>query len=429
MKLSLSKIFNLRSTKESQVFSPRRGFSYSSNIIVSEETAMKVSAFYRGVMYISTQIAKLPWNVKDKGNNIVDDDVAFLLSTMPNPEMNSFRFRLLMVQTAIIKGNFYAEIERNTLGRPVAIWPLEAESVQLYRLEDGRLTYKCIGADQSTVYMRPQDIFHVANFHLTRDGLTGQGLVAYATESLGISIGANAMAKGIVSNAGVPSGVISVTGSLSTEAAKRLAESWNEAHGGRKTGGTAVLEDGAKYEPITFQPDVLQFLESRKFSVIEIARFLNIPPIKLYDIDANSYNTQEQSNLEVATDTIHPWATNIQMEADIKILNKKFGGRKSEFDLYDLFKGDMKTRSSYFKDMISIAGISPNEIRSKEGQTAHPNGNDYYIASNNLTPINRIDEVIDAQVAKGKAPGNEGNTTAGGVNALEIAATKFLEGK
>ena len=66
---------------------------------------MQVAAFNRGLIYISTQIAKLPWDVKDVNNNIAEGPVANLLNLAANPEMNSFRWRLCMVQQAIIHGN------------------------------------------------------------------------------------------------------------------------------------------------------------------------------------------------------------------------------------------------------------------------------------------------------------------------------------
>lgn len=146
------------------------------------------------------------------------------------------------------------------------------------------------------------------------------------------------------------------------------------------------------------QPDVLQFLESRQFGILEIARFLGVPPTKLFDTTAATYSNVENANLEVATDTLDSWATNLEMEADVKILNNRHGGRFTDINLYAIFRGDMKTRSDYFKAMMGVSAITPNQIRKLEGQPGYPGGDKYYIATNNFSPVDRLDEIIDADI-------------------------------
>lgn len=434
-----------KKTGSPQVNQSRRAFSISAGVSVNEDSAMQVAAFYRGIIYISSQVAKLPWYIKDVNNKIQESQVSYLLKLAPNPETNSFFFRLLAVQTAIIHGNFIAEIERDSLGRPVAIWPIPTGSWDLIRDPKGNLLYRVFvngylpGTDNEgqTVYLKPKDVFHLRNFH-TKDGLLGQGVVAYGKDVLGISLGADRMAGNLFANGGIPSGVIEVPGTLSDEAFERVKKSWQENHSGRKSAGVAVLEEGMKFTPVNVSPDVLQFLESRKFSVLEIARFLGLPPTKLFDTDANSYNTQEQSSLEVSTDTLDTWCVNIDMETDIKILSGQFGGRKSSLDIYSLNRGDMTTRSNYFSKMMQNGAINPNQIRVLEGMEPYEGGDRYYIAVNNFSPSDRIDEIIDSQVNKGTTQKDVTGSTGTDNNAniknkleeeLLLEATKYLKGK
>lgn len=391
--------------------SPRTYFLMSAGSPVTPDTSMKVSAYYSGVIYISTQIAKLPWVIKNKDNEIqYDNTIQKLIDKRPNPEMTSWSFKLVMTQLAIHKGNAFAEVERDILGRPKALWPLETESVQLMRDVNGKLWYKVLGGNtinpSEDVYLQPKNVFHLKNFH-TNDGLIGQGLVAYASETLGIAMGADKMANSLFHNGGLPSGVLKTDGLLSEEAAVRLKESWNQAHTGRKVGGTAVLEQGVTYEKISHDPEALQFLDSRKFGVTEIARFLRIPLTKLYVQEAATYNNIEHANLEVAVDTLDAWARNWEAEADAKLLNDGHSGLRTEMDLYQVFRGDMKTRSDYFSKMMQTASISPNEIRRKEGMSPYSGGDRYFLAVNNYSPMDRVDELIDAQVSKDKDPAKD----------------------
>lgn len=433
-----SRIWARISSPVKYVLGPRR-FWHKRGTTVDEDGAMKIAAFYRGLIYISSQIAKLPWDVKDVDNNILTGPVSNLLNLRPNPEMNAFRWRLVMVQQAIIHGNAFSEIERDILGRPVAMWPLETHRMQIRRNENtGALVYRYTNPDQGYVDFEPKDIFHLPNFH-TKDGIVGQGLVAYGQDVLGIQIAADDMAGGLFVNSGIPSGVLSHPGKLSEEAYTRLKNSWAEQHGRGKQGSTSILEEGVKYEPVNINPDVLQFLESRQFGILEIARFLGIPPTKLFDVTASTYSNVEQSNLEVATDTLDSWATNLEIEADCKILSNRYGGRYTDIDLYSIFRGDMKTRSDYFKTMMSIGAMTPNQIRAREGMPGYKEGSNYYIATNNFTPVNRMNEIIDADLEAKKqpkqlpspepTPQKDAQPTNSVDSELEAAAIKYLTSK
>lgn len=384
---------------------PRQAKVYSrlsGGTFINESTAMEVSAYYSGVIYISTQVAKLPIQIKNKDNQIVDPrGITRIINKKPNLEMTAMFFWLNMIQTAIHKGNAFAEIERDLTGRAVNIWPLPTEKVSMLRDTKGRIYYRVAdghvdGRGDAVLFQK--DIFHLKNFHTT-DGLMGQGIIAYAIETLGISAGADKFANALFGNGGLPSGVIEVEGELTEEAAIRLKEGWQKNHGGRKTGGTAVLEGGAKFKPISHDPAVLQFLESRKFSVVEIARFLRVPPSKLYDQDTSTYNNIEHDNLRVAVDTLDAWCTNIEQEIDDKIISG-YGGAEAQYNMNRIFRGDMRTRSEFYKDQLKTGAMSPNEIRREEGREEYPEGNEFYIESNNLTPISRINEIIDSNISK-----------------------------
>lgn len=390
----------LNRIKEKTVGAVRRAFGFSGGTFVNEDSAMQASAFYRGVIYVSTQIAKLPWEVKDSKNKVLDEhEVYWLLNVAPNEEMTSMALKLFLIQCAITRGNGYAEIERYMDGRPKALWPINPNLVEPVRDTDGKLWYRVTGGqwDGKDAYLRPKDIFIVKNFH-TKDALQGQGVIGYAMDTLGISLGADKFANSLFANGGMPSGVLQHPGKMSDDAYNRLKESWSSNNGGRKTGQTAILEDGVEYKPLSHSPDVLQFLESRKFNVIEIARFLGIPPTKLFDSDAAKFNNIEHANLEVATDTLDSWCRMLESECDVKLLNGRYKGYRSEFDLYAVFRGDMDTRSQYFSRMMQSGAITPNEIRMKEGLAPYQGGDRFFIAVNNFTPADRVDEVIDAQV-------------------------------
>ena len=387
--------FFAKKTDDKAVTGVNRALAYSGGSVVSEDTAMCVSAFNRGVIYVSTQVAKLPASVKGVGNVDVESYLTPFLNCVVNEDlMSSFLFKLVMTQSAIIHGNGYAEIERTYDGKVKNLWPLNSIDVELLRTATGKLVYRC-----GNVYLPPKDVFHLRNFH-TKDGVVGQGVVAYGKDTLGTSLGADKFSNSLFANAGMPSGVLSTASALSDEAYNRIKASWNEAHKGRKAGGVAILEEGLNFSPVTFTPEVMQFLETRKFSVVEIARFLGVPPVKLFDVDTSTYNNVEHAQLAVTTDTLDPWVRNWESEIDIKLLNCQYGGRFSELSIFDIARGDMNTRANYYKSMQTCGAMTANEIRFREGMAGYDDGNRFFVATNNLTPTDKVDEVIESNLKK-----------------------------
>ena len=427
MNVQSLKFWNRQKTqKDSQPDSPKRAFGFSGGTHINSSTSMEVAAYYRGLVYVSTQIAKLPWHVKDKNNNIIENTVSGILRLSPNPEMNIFQFKLLAVVEAINEGNHYSEIERDIFGRAIGIHPINKGACVPVRDRNGKLWYRIDSTSSANgieAYLPPEDVFAVRNFH-TNDGIVGQGVIAYAMTALGIAKGADNFANALYANGGMPSGILTVPGGLDDEAFARFKDSWNDANSGRKTGGTAVLEEGTKYDPMSLAPDVLQFIESRKFSVLEMARFLGVPPQKLYDSASATYNNIEHANLEVVTDTLDSWACNLEKEADVKLLkNYKDGSYKTEMDIRSVFRGDMKTRAEYFGKRMSTASMTPNQIREMEGDAPYEGGDEYYIANNNFSPVSRQDEIIDSQISNA----NKKKETEDAENELANSAKTILE--
>lgn len=396
---TLTKFWAKLTKSDKYLASPRRAFWARGGVVVNEDSAMQVAAFHRGSLYIATQVAKLPWYVKEKNNTIVEDgNIPYILNIAPNPEITAMSWRLYTILAAIIHGNGYAEIERSKTGIPLAMWPMDSRRTFVVRDPDtGQLLYKYINQTGGEVFLEPRNVFHLKSPHL-KDPFQGQSIAGYAREVLGIGIASDQMASGIFFNGGIPSGVLRHKGRLSDEAYKRLKDTWDADQTGKGSGNTRILEEDTTYEQIKVDPETLQFLGSRKFTVLEICRFLGVPPSKVYDTDAATYSNVENANLEVTTETLDYWCRALESEANVKLLTYNYAGKYTDIDLYDIARGDMKTRSEYFKAMMGIGAMSPNEIREKEGMAPYAKGGRMYISTNNFTPVDRMDEVIDANI-------------------------------
>jgi len=400
--MSIIKILNKQKYKPTTPTKSSFIHTYQYGQRVTSDTSMEVAAFYRGLFYIASQIAKLPWDIKTFDNKILNtnNEIYYLLNRKPNDEMTAFHWKSLMIYACHLKGNGFSEIVRSADGKIRAIYPIMDYDVCMIRDKNNELFYQMSSTvDGGVVYLRPEEVLHFRNVN-TEDGINGLSVIHYASKVLGTAKGADRMAGNLFENAGMPSGVLQTDKVLNQDVIERLKSTWKKKYGGNAAGGVAVLEQGMQFNPINFAPDVLQFLESRKYSVLEIARFLSVPPSKLYVPESQTYNNIEHSNIEVGNDTIDVWARVFEQEVDVKLLPSR--RVKSEMDLHQLYRGDMDTRAKYYQTMISNGSMTPNEVRRKDGLEPYEGGDEFYISSNNLTPISRMNEVLDAQIESKK---------------------------
>jgi len=371
--------------------------------LITPDTAMTLSAVWRCTNYLSQQIATLPWNIRvgsltpagaRQSRLMPDHPVAKVLRTSANPEMSAFTFREHMYAAAINWGNGYAEIERDAAGRVKNLWFISPDRVDVQRdPETGGVVYTVSqGRSGQNVFLFPDEILHLHG--LGFDGLVGYSTIAYAARTMGLNMSLEDHGSSLFGNGATPSGVLTHPGKLNKPARERLRESWNEfLKGPKKTLKTVVLDEGLTWSPTSLPNDAAQFLETRKFSVIDICRWYGVPPNKVFDWDKSTYNNFEQANREVIRDTLLPWILRFEQEIDRKLLGNNYGGMYSKMEVQELLRGDPDSRSAYYMNLFRVAAISPNEIREKEGMNPIEGGDRYFIQANNLVPLDRIDDV------------------------------------
>ena len=118
----------------------------SSGKVVTERSAMQMTAVYACVRILSEAIAGLPLQVyqyKDDGGKekAMQHPLYHLLHDEPNPEMSSFVFRETLMTHLLLWGNAYAQVIRNGKDEVVALYPLMPNKMQVNRDNNGHLYY------------------------------------------------------------------------------------------------------------------------------------------------------------------------------------------------------------------------------------------------------------------------------------------------
>lgn len=355
--------------------------SSATGVQVSEDNALTFSAVYAATRIISETIASIPLNVyKYDGETRTiakDHPIQILLAEAPNPVSSTFTFREAMAANLVLHGNCYAKIFFNAAGRPISLIPLDPLKVQV-KIVDGEKVY--IFNDKETLL--DYEVLHVVG--LSFNGLTGKSPLNVAREAIAIGLSAQEYGARFYSNGANTGGVITAPGRLSLEAINRLKQSWNRSNGGNSNShGTAILEEGMKYDKIGLDPEAAQFLQSRKFQVNEIARIFRIPPSYLADLDNSSTRANvEQQAIQFVRDCITPYVRRFEVELNRKLFREDERDYYAYFSVDGLMRGDLKGRYEAYAVARNWGWLSVNDIRDLENLNPIKGGNVY------LTPLN-----------------------------------------
>ena len=351
-------------------------FGNSSNQAISKERSLQLSTVWSCVKVISETIASLPISLYEKDSDnkryvLFDSPLHTLVGEQPSPLYNSFSFFERALIDLCLDGNFFAYIERNNGGLPTQIIPIQCDDVSVYVSPDGREVYYEIEQNEKIPYpvtgrVSSENMIHVKG--LSTDGVVGKSPIQSAAESLGISLSIEQFAGSFFKNGASVGGILKHPGTLKPETAKRLRASWNQTYSGSVNAGkTAILEEGMEFFPRQIPNNQAQFLETRMYQISDICRIFRVPNHLVNDLQNATYSNIEAQQIDFVTHTISPWVKRIEMALNQKLIpfNKK-GQQYFKFNLTALLRGDSKSRADYYRTLVNIGVMSPNEVRTFE---------------------------------------------------------------
>lgn len=358
------------------------GMPTASGVTVNEKNAVKIGAVFRAVSLISGSVAGLPLHVHRYGSFEKIDNT---LLTEPSPSYTDFEFWELVTLYLLLWGNSYSEKIYTPLGRLAALEPIAPWRVKVERTDrteanpQGRLFW--IDGDKKRT---PNEIFHIPG--MGYDGLVGLSVVQCAKQSLGVAMAAETSAAKLYANGSMMSGILTTDANLDEPTAERLKQRWQKKVGGAGNAHEiAVLSNGAKFQPVSMNPDDAQFLESREFQVTDIARWFGLPPWMLADVaKSTSWGTGiEQQGIAYVVYTLRSWLKRIEKRVSKELLPR---GQYSKFVVEGLLRGDTKSRYEAYAIGKQWGWLSTNKILEKEDEEP-VEGGDVYLQPLNMVPM------------------------------------------
>ena len=349
----------------------------------TNEYAMKLSAVYRAVNCISDAVAQLPmevYKIDRKGYKVKDrkNPVFNVLNAKPNARMTRHTFISLMIQSMLLRGNSFAYILRNEKGIVEQLIYIPSDYITIIppRTIIEPIKYSITGINGT---IESKDMIHILNQSF--DGVVGLSTLQFARHSLGLYHDAERFASNFFAGGGALGGFIKSDTSLTPKQKVEIKEGFKQAFGrSGESNGLAILEGNLHYEPITLDMESAQMLQNREFSILDVARWFGVSPIKLMDLSKSSYSTVEATQLAFLTDTISPLLEKIELEFETKLFEA--GTVDVRFDVSQLLRADRSSLASYYQSMIQSGVMTVNEVRRELDLPSVENGDSNFIQVN-----------------------------------------------
>ena len=368
------------------------GLKTDSGVEVNSETAMTLSAYFAAVRNISEDIGKIPFSIYQEITGVSRSEQRqnpawWLIYMSSSPGVPSYVLKQSLITSALNKGDGFAYIERDQYQRPKALLFVPYENVTVLINEANELGYQIRNSQgfmnvPAGIYPAT-DMIHLRG--MTLNGITGVSVISYAANAIGGAIAAQKLGNDTFKNGSNVGGTLEHPGNIGPEGIAMLENSFNAAMQGQQGSQRwKVLEEGMKANPMTIKLEDYQLIETKKFNVQDVARWLRIPIHKIGDMSGSTFSNVEHQSIEYVTDTLMPWVTKLEDEFTLKILT--YQQRQDNIFVYahtnELTRGDMAARAAYYKEMIYVGAITPNEVRWEEWYNSMPGGDIRLIPAN-----------------------------------------------
>jgi HK97 family phage portal protein len=340
----------------------------ASGIPLSPEGAQKVSAFYRGVDLLSTTLAMLPFPIMrrlpdEEGAEPARDFYLYdVIQRKPNTWQNSFQWRREAVRRIIFRGNHYSWIVAGRRGFVDQLQPIYQE-VKPFLINE-RKQFRVTQHDGTFKWYTQDDIFHLCG--VSDDGVEGVGIVQWAKDSIGLAMATESYAARLFSQGSLYGTVLQHPLTLSPEKSREIAQSFREATSGLANAHTAVvLQQGMTAARMGLSGEETQFIDSRKLSIDDIARWLGLPPHMIGSLERSTNNNIEHQGQEFVTYSLGPWLTLFEQAVNDQLIIRP-DLYFAEFTRDALVRGDISTRWMAYHTGVTDGVITRNEVRRKE---------------------------------------------------------------
>lgn len=363
-------------------------------------SAPTVSAWYRGVELRANAMAQLRMEFQQRdrrGHNYTQSDkdplakrLNYLLQVRPNYYENAAQMARRKEILRIMKGNAYIYIERDAMDE---IKALHLCNEAAYDVQSD--TYNIIYSPRNiSRVVSSSEIVHLRNTFTSPDGLVGISTLSYAARALNINATNDKQALEVAAKGGRLKLLLTqakerfqaIGGKMNQ---KQMDDRKRQLQDDLYKGDVGVIPFGTEVQQYSMSAADMQILESRRFGVAEIGRFLGLNPQLLGDITNSNYKTAEFITLELYR-TLAPLIHEEECEWNAKVLGTElYGVQRFHLCEKPLFRLDLAAQAQWNKNRLETGVATINELRAENDQPTIKDG-DKILVSANLKTIEML---------------------------------------
>ena len=325
-------------------------------------------------------------------------DLDYVLHSRMNDAMSPAMGKKIMMSQAFWHGIGAAYIERDHLGRVKELIPLQTAGYQYMKDRETGQSWYAFTVDDMVRKFQPGEL--LLCFFETYDGKHGRGILDIAKDTVATDRAAQKYLRKFYAGGGALSGILEIDTDATPATREKVRKAFQSYASDMDTVfKMAVIDKGMKYTPIGISQSDAQFIESRSFSVEEIARFTGIPEFMLQS-GKQSYNSNEQQQLVFVTNALVPHVTMWEQEWAYKLYtdSELRDGCYMRFNVSALMRGDDATRSKFYQTMVYSGIYNLDECRALEEMNPMPDGlgQNFFITKN----LDTVGHIVSGEVKK-----------------------------
>jgi hypothetical protein len=318
----------------------------------------EIPAVVRATQLISTDIARLPVRVETEDGTPVDSPVVGLLTREASRWQTGFDFRRYLTAQALSSGNGIALIRRDNQGEVVELTPIAA-GMTTALIDDDGVHYKIAGA-----MLEADQVIHIGCYPNIRNPAWYRSPVDACTAAFALAADENAAHAGLIKTGSTGKISISHPGAMSDQTVEAIRDAWKNIHATAEGASRPlILREGMKAEKLSSETSTTM-IESRRFSIQEIARAFGVPPELLYQQGGGALTSQAETMRAYTEGGILQWVRAWEAEFTRKLLPP---GQFLKFDVDALLLGNFVDKADAFQKVVMSGIMAPNEARVRLG--------------------------------------------------------------
>jgi HK97 family phage portal protein len=325
----------------------------------------------------------------DGGRTRVTTSALSRILRRPNEYQSRSDFLLGLGRDLYMEGNTYAlairnarfEVESLHPFNPKVSMPLVGPGGEIfYQLNGNNVAEKMMaGSAMRTTHglvVPARDVLHVKLEPRVGEPLIGVPPIKHASASIAAQNMIGAQLVSFFGNMSRPSGVLSTDANLTVEQVTDMRARWNEQAKGLNAGGTPILTNGLKFQPMSVPAKDAEMSALMKLTQEEIFMAYGVPPAILGFTDKSSFASTEALMQFWLARSLGFAIDHVEVAFDHFFGLKGWPEEYVEMDTSVLLRQQFKDRIEGLARGVQTAIFTPNEARRFEDLPDKPGGDD-----------------------------------------------------